>query len=39
MCRRRLVTYTCPEPCGFTLPLWETRFNYSGRDNIQGACA
>jgi hypothetical protein len=38
MCRRRLVTYTCPEPCGFTLPFWKTHCHYTDRDNIQGAC-
>jgi hypothetical protein len=37
MCRKGLVTYTCPEPCGFTLPFWESHCGYTGRDDMQGA--
>ncbi|EAT78769.2 hypothetical protein HBI56_176060 [Parastagonospora nodorum] len=38
MCRQITVSYTCPEPCGYTQSAWETHCQYTGRDNLQGGC-
>jgi len=38
MCRIRTIMYGCPVPCDNVVDVYETHCQYTGRDNVQGAC-